>query len=113
MMIDVNERFSLSYKIGEPDLQVFMRKYDHGYMEKSDSKSREGCASTIIPSMHCFLISDDNTVAIHDEATFKTRNMIEVPLDISDTREPIEIINIIVSQNENFLGILSGKILPK
>lgn len=76
MMIDRNERFSLSYKIGEPDLQVFMRKYDHGYIEKADSQSREGCASTIIPSLNCFMISDDNTVAIHDEATFKTTHMI-------------------------------------
>lgn len=36
-----------------------------------------------------------------------------MPLDISDTRDPIVIINIVISKNESFLGILSGKILPK
>ena len=33
MMIDPKERFCLSYKTGEPHLKIFMRKYDHGYIE--------------------------------------------------------------------------------
>lgn len=48
MMIDAKERFCLTYKTGEPDLKVFMRKYDHGYIEKADQTSREGCSGTNI-----------------------------------------------------------------
>ena len=36
MMIDCKERFCLTYKTNEPDLKVFMRKYDHGYIEMAD-----------------------------------------------------------------------------
>ena len=48
MMIDSNERFCLTYKTGEPDLKVHMRKYDHGYIEKADQQSREGCSGANI-----------------------------------------------------------------
>lgn len=97
MLITSNERFALTYKCGEPDLKVFLRKYDHGFIEKADQESREGCSGTNMHSKNCFLISDDNIVNVHDEQTFKVVQKIQVPLNISDTREPIEIINITVS----------------
>lgn len=97
MLIDCKERFCLTYKAGEPDLKIFMRKYDHGYIEKADHQSREGCTGTNIPSKNCFLISDDNVVSVHDEQTFKVLNKLQVPLNISETREPIEIINVRLS----------------
>jgi len=50
---------------------------------------------------------------VHDDLTYEMINKIEVPLPISDTKEPNEIINIKVSYNEEFLGVLSGKLLPK
>lgn len=113
MMIDSNERFCLSYKTSEPNIKIFMRKFDHGYIEKADSQSREGCAATNLSTKDCFMISDDNIIVVHDEETFKALNKIQVPLNISYTREVIEILNIVMSKNETFLGILSGKILPK
>lgn len=36
-----------------------------------------------------------------------------MPLDVSTTREVIEIINITLSHNQKFLGVLSGKLMPK
>ena len=36
MLVTTNERFALTYKTGEPDLKIFLRKYDHGFLEKAD-----------------------------------------------------------------------------
>ena len=97
MLISMHERFALTYKVGEPDLKVFLRRYDHGYVEKACEKSREGCSGTCLANKNCFIISDQNTISIHDEETFKVMQTIQVPIKISNTREPIEIVNIVIS----------------
>lgn len=33
MLISTGERFALAYKVGEPDLRVYLRRFDHGYVE--------------------------------------------------------------------------------
>lgn len=33
MLISIGERFALTYKGGEPDLKVYLRRFDHGYVE--------------------------------------------------------------------------------
>ena len=97
MLISIGERFALTYKVGEPDLKVFLRRYDHGYVERADEKSREGCQGTCLKNKNCFIISDEDNITIHDETSFKVIQNIEVPLQVSTTREPIEIISIEIS----------------
>ena len=50
MMIDKKERFCLTFKTMEPDLKVFMKRFDHGFIENTDNKSREGCSGANIIS---------------------------------------------------------------
>lgn len=99
MLIDANERFCLTYKTGEADLRCFMRRYNHGIIERADQTSREGCSGANIASKNCFLISDDNMCTVFDDDTFKVVHQIQVPLNVSSTREVVEIISVKVSEN--------------
>ena len=71
MLISSGERFALSYKVGEPDLKLFLCRFDHGYVERACDKSREGCSGTCLKSKNCFIISDLDNITIHDEISFK------------------------------------------
>ena len=42
LLNSIGERFALTYKVGEPDLKIFLRRYDHGYIERVFDKSLEG-----------------------------------------------------------------------
>jgi hypothetical protein len=62
-MVDIQEKFSITYKSGQPNFNIFKRKYDHGFKELFDNvKSREGCCGANIESRNLFLISDDNYI---------------------------------------------------
>jgi hypothetical protein len=63
LMLDNDSKFSISYKSGQPNLNVFRRKYDHGFMEIFDNvKSREGCRGINLTTKDLFLMSDDNEI---------------------------------------------------
>ena len=60
-----------------------------------------------------YLISDDNFVFMYDDKSLKLKDMLEVPLLISDTQDKIEILWINLSRNEHLLGVISGKVCIK
>lgn len=113
MLIDRGSTLCCTYKIGEPNLVLFKRKYNHGFRELVDRTSREFCSAAVLQRSNIFLISDDSTVYVHDERSFELRDKIQVPLVTSHTDDPIEIINIMISPKAKFLAILSGKNLVK
>lgn len=71
MLIDRGSTLCCTYKIGEPNLMLFKRKYNHGFSELVDNTSREFCSAAILPRANIFLISDDSTVYVHDERSFE------------------------------------------
>ena len=113
-MVDIQEKFSITFKSGQPNFNIFKRKYDHGFKELFDNvKSREGCCGANIESRNLFLISDDNYIQIRNEETFKIVNTVIVPLAESTTDDEMEILSIKISPNEKFLAVLGGKNLIK
>lgn len=58
-------------------------------------------------------MTEGNMINVHDEKTFKEINQIYVPLEVSTTEDPIEIIKLRISTNEKYLAVLSGKNLVK
>ena len=41
-MVDNNDTICVTYKTNEPDLSIFLRKFNHGFHEFIDPKSKEG-----------------------------------------------------------------------
>ena len=113
MLIDRHSTLAVCFKTGEPSLNIFRRRYNHGFKETLDETSREFCAAIVMPKSKIFLISDDSDLYVYDERTFEMIDKIQVPLITSQTDDPIEIINILVSPKGRFLAVLSGKNLVK
>jgi|DEB0MinimDraft_12_1074336.scaffolds.fasta_scaffold10104_4 hypothetical protein len=113
LQVDNKDKICITYKTGQPNFTSYKRKYDHGFREIIDAISREECCGLNIPTKKCFLITDDDYIQIHDENTYKMKSRIDVPMKISDTDDPIEILSIKISKNEKFLAVLAGKNLIK
>jgi len=113
IMFNQTNKLCLSFKLNEPNLIVLKRKYDHGFHETIDNTSREGNCGQNIVSKDCFLVSDDNFVEIHCAKSLRVINKIIIPMDISNTRDMIEILTIVVSKDESMLAVLTGKNLIK
>jgi len=114
LMLDNDSKFSISYKSGQPNLNIFRRKYDHGFMEIFDNvKSREGCRGINLTTKDLFLMSDDNEIQVRNEKTFAVVSKVHVDLAQSDTIDEMEILNIKISPNEKYLAVLCGKNLIK
>lgn len=52
----------IAFKSGEPNITVFMRKYDHSFMKCIDSESKEGVSCSMLNKYNSFVLTDDNHV---------------------------------------------------
>lgn len=109
-MIDPTDRLCMTYKRHQPDLYCVKRKYDHGFHQLLSDRSRTRVFGLNAKSLKSFIISDDNLFSIHDVKTFKKLKAFEVPLATSRTSDPIEILTMTLSEKEDYLGLLAGKI---
>lgn len=111
IMVDANSTFCITYKSNEPNFRIIMRKYDHGFHEIIEPKNMEGCKGRRVDHMDIFLVSDGNKVLMYDERSLerKDKNTTIVPAEESQDEDPIEILNIKISQNSKFVGVLQGK----
>ena len=57
----------MTYKTGEPNINFFKRKYNHGFKEIVDRTSREFCSAAVLQKSQLFLISDDSEIFVHNE----------------------------------------------
>ena len=48
MIIDRDSTLCITYKVGEPSLNVFKRKFNHGFSEIIDKTSRENCSAALL-----------------------------------------------------------------
>ena len=93
-MIDIKSNLCITYKKGQANFNINKRKFDHGFSEIVDNRSREGSCGVNVASKPIFLITEGNMINVLDEKTFKEINQIFVPLEVSDSEDPIEIIKL-------------------
>ena len=58
-------------------------------------------------------MTEGNMINIHHEKLFKEINQIFVPLEVSTSEDPIEVLKLKISKNEKYMAVLSGKNLVK
>ena len=69
----------------------------------------EGSKAIEIPSMEIIVATNVDHLLMFENKSFKLVGKIPIPLMKTESREPNEIIGIQKSDDENFLGIISGK----
>lgn len=97
LQIGNHETRLITFSLNQKDIQVYQRKFYHGFnmLITRDSKE-EVCGQNL--SLHkCFLISDDDYFESFCADTFDKKVKVKVPIEESNTSDPIEIITIKIS----------------
>ena len=71
----------------------------------------DGSRGLPIESMNAFLVSKIDVVHFYDVDSFKELKgcLLQIPLFKSDTREPNQIISMQLSNDEDWIAVISGK----
>jgi hypothetical protein len=112
MMFGSKVKYGITYKGNSSSFDIYRRKYEHNYQVNAVSKyNLDGSRGLPIESMNAFLISKIDRILFFDTKEFKEIKSCEItiPLMKSEEREPNQIISMQVSQNEDFLAVISGK----
>jgi len=75
------------------------------------TENLEGSIGLELSEMNAYLVSKIDRVAVYDAETFQAVDEIPITLLKADTREPNQVIAIQKSDDEEYLAIISGKIL--
>lgn len=69
----------------------------------------EGSIGLNVPDENWFIISKDGKLAVFQTADYKQSFEIDLNLEKSDTREPFEIISMIISPDHKYIAVVVGK----
>jgi len=111
MMFGSKVRYSVTYKTNQKSFDIYRRKYWHDFKVPVSNENLEGSIGLELKSMNCYLVSKIDKVIIYNSNTFKEVGTIPIKLLKADTREPNQVIAIQSSPDEQYVAIISGKIL--
>ena len=111
MMFGCKVRYSVCYKTNQRSFDIYRRKYEHDFKVPISSENLEGSIGLELIKNHSFLVSKIDKVMMVDSETFLPYDEIPIKLLKADTREQNEVIAMKKSADEEFIGIISGKIL--
>ena len=75
------------------------------------NENLEGSICLELTTMNNFLVSNIDKIIMYDCETFEELDSVPVQLLKADTREPNQVIAMAKSQDEEYLAVISGKIL--
>ena len=111
MMFGSKVRYSVTYKTNQKSFDIYRRKYWHDFKVPISNENLEGSIGLELRSMNCYLVSKIDKVIIYNSSNFTEIGTIPIKLLKADTREPNQVIAIQASADEEYVAIISGKIL--
>lgn len=111
MMFGSKVRYCVTYKTNQSSFDVYRRKYEHEFRANVMSHNLDGSRGLQIESMNAFVVSMVDIIKFYevDSYTEIKECLIKIPLFPSVTREPNEIISMVISSTEEMLAVISGK----
>lgn len=111
MMFGSKVRYCVTYKTNQKSFAIYRRKYWHDFKVPISTENLEGSIGLELASMNTYLVSKIDKVIMYSSETFKEVAKIDITLLKADTREPNQVIAIQKDEDEQYLAIISGKIL--
>ena len=75
-----NQMNFITYKVGQPDISIFMCKYIHTFMETIDSKTKANVTSHPLCKFNSFLVANSEVLEVTCVSCFKTETALFLPL---------------------------------
>lgn len=104
-------RYGVSYKTNQKSFEIYRRKYWHDFKVPLSDDNLENSIGLELNTMDAYLVAKIDTVTMYDVDSFEGVDTIPIQLMKADTREPNQVIAMQKCPNEEYLAIISGKIL--
>jgi hypothetical protein len=111
MMFGSRVRYGVTFKTNQRSFDVYRRKYWHDFKVPITTENLESSIGLELETMNAYLVSKIDKVIMYDSQSFNEVDNIPIKLLKADTREPNQVIAIKKCQDEEYLAIISGKIL--
>lgn len=111
MMFGSKVRYGVTFKTNQRSFDVYRRKYWHDFKVPITTENLEASIGLELETMNAYLVSKIDKVILYDSRSFTEIDSIPITLLKADTREPNQVIAIKKCQDEEYLAIISGKIL--
>lgn len=111
MMFGSRVRYGITYKTNQKSFDIYRRKYEHSFKIPINSSNLEGAIGLELHTMDTFLVAKVDTISVYDTDTFEVLGQVPITLLKADTREPNQVIAMQKCQNEEYIAVISGKIL--
>ena len=111
MMFGSKVKYSVTYKTNQRSFDIYRRKYWHDFKVPVSDENLEQSIGLELKTMGAYLVSKIDKVIIYDSQTFHPIDQIPITLLKADTREPNQVIAIQKSVDEQYVAIISGKLL--
>ena len=111
MMFGSKVRYCVTYKTNQKSFDIYRRKYWHDFKVPITNENLEGSICLELQKMNSFLVSKVDTIIMYDSESFEQIDSVPIKLLKADTREPNQVIAMVKSQDEEYLAVVSGKIL--
>jgi hypothetical protein len=113
MIIGKAKRYCLTFKANQKNFFITRRKYNHDFMVQLNKENLEKQCGLELEKNNAFIISQTNKVTIYNSQTFAPASTLPISLIDSNSREPSQVLELQKSEDEVFVGAVSGKNLIK
>lgn len=109
----VNGQFCIQYKRSHENFFIFKKMLNHDFRCIVNHSNFEGAHGISVGGTSMIIVAKAGTVYAYDDHTFELINTVELNLEQSNTREPLEIISMNISNDSKYIAIIIGKQLIK
>ena len=111
MMFGSKVTYCVTFKTNQKSFDIHRRKFVHDYRVNVVKSNLDGSRGLPIESMNAFLVSKIDVIHFYDVDSYKEIKecLLQIPLLQSETRERNEIISMQLSEDENYIAVISGK----
>ena len=116
MMFGSKVRYCITFKTNQKGFEVYRRKYEHNFKSLLYKENFEGSHGLQVTKTNRILVTKIDKVFVINSETYKEMpdEGIEVKLlEDKTAREPNQILSMALSDDEDYLALITGKSLIK
>ena len=81
MMFGPLVRYSITYKVNEPNFTIYTRKYYHNFKVAITAQNYEGAMGGDLGMTDEYLLAEKTRICVYDNKTFQHKYHLNIPLD--------------------------------
>jgi hypothetical protein len=106
-------KYGVTYKQDLPGFELYKRKYTHDFKNLIVDENFNKSYPLEVEIINSFLVSKNDKIMLFNSDTYAITNEFKIKIHESTTREQNQILSMKMCEDEEYLAIISGKLLIK